>query len=365
MPTVFLRCIVFLALVASTFVLVNAQIEQNPTGKILEIHSGRQPAQFIIALYRESNHGFWASGFPRLKDWKLPSTGDPVQAMDFRARLVGDKAELTISLFTGKRFGANVETVVSITITEGQTMEVPELKKYGFEPVMVKMLSTPTSVADVPLVNNPAPQLRTTVANIVATLPTFNIKFLNGSPKDIMAFEWHTETGGRPLLSSIAQGRYGNVLIEANGSYEMNIPASKRETDLGSVIMVIGAVIYRDGTIEGSPKSAASFLAFTEGRKKAVEEITALLEKAVEKKAGRADLASLISRVDSLDDSLPKANGRPTSAAGIAFAAVVTEAVGFLRRADKDFAGKSDDDLASALADLTRFYAEWRTRNTQ
>ncbi|MFT3745970.1 MAG: hypothetical protein QM785_17000 [Pyrinomonadaceae bacterium] len=362
MPTILVRSIVFFVFMVCAIPTTNAQDEQNPTGKILEIHSGRQPMPSVIPLYREHNYGFWASGFPRLKDWKVPSSGDPVQAMDFRARLISDKAEMTISLFSGKRFGENVEVVARVWISEGQTIEVMELKKFGFEPVTVKMLATPTVVADVPLVTNPASQLRTTVSNVVATLPTFNIKFLNGSPKDIMAFEWHTETGGRPLASSIAQGKYGKALIEANGSYEMNIPASKRETDLGPIQMVIGAVIYSDGSIEGSTRSASSFLSFTEGRRKAVEEISALLEKAVERKAGRDDLSSLILRVDSLDDSLPRANGRPTSAVGIAFAAVVTEAVGFLRRADTDFAGKSEAEFISALSDLARFYSEWHNR---
>lgn len=362
MPTVLFRSIIFLLLMSSVFALANAQDERNPTGKILEIHSGRQPRPSVIPLYREHNYGFWASGFPRLKDWKMPSGGDPVQAMDFRARLVGDKAEMTISLFSGKRFGENVEIIARVSISDGQTIEVTDLKKFGYEPITVKMLATSMAVADVPLVTNPAPQLRTTVSNIVATLPTFSVNFLNDSPKEILAFSWHTETDGRRLMSGLSQGRYGNALIDSGGTYEIKIKSNKRETDLNPVIMIIGAVIYRDGSIDGDPKAATSFLAFTEGRKKALEQIVPLLQKAAEKGPGRADIVSLIAKIDGLTDGGPRNNGRPSTPLGIAFAGIVTETVGLLREADRDFTGKTDAELGTSLIKLAKFYSDWQTR---
>jgi hypothetical protein len=362
MPTILFRFLVFLVLITSTFVLTNAQDRQEPSGKTLEIQSTRTPPPGNIALFWERSNGFWAPGFPRLKDWKMPSTGDPVQALEFKARLVGDKCELTISQFSGKRFGANIDILARVVVVEGETFVVSELKKYGFEPVTVKMVTTPIAVGDVPIVSNPSPRLRTTVNSVVATLPAFSIKFQNDSPKDVMAIEWHTETSGRILLSSISQGKYGKALIEANGSFERIIRTQKRETDLNPVTMAIGAVIYRDGSIDGDPKAASSFLAFTEGRNMALDKIVPLFDKAIEIRAGLGDLASLISDVDSLNDGSPRVNGRPSTARGIAFNDVVTEAVGFLRRAEVDFAGKSDAEFAAALNDLAKFYREWQTR---
>lgn len=362
MPTVLFRSLIYLVFLSSAFVATNAQNRQEPSGRILEIHSGRWPRPSVIALSSEHSNGFWGAGFPRLKDWKLPSTGDPVQAMDFKARLVGDKAEVMISLFTGKRFGENVEVIARIAISEGETIEVSDLKKFGFEPVAIKMLVTPTAVADVPLVTNPAPLLRTTVNSIVATIPTLSVKFENGSPKAIMAFEWHTETDGRRLMSGVAQGKYGNALIVPGGLYEMNLKTNTRDTDHNPVTMVIGAVIYEDGSIDGSPQAAVAFLAYTEGRKRALEQLVPLLLKTAETKSGRPDMLELIAKVDLLTDGGPKVNGRPASPVGIAFAGIITEALGRLRQLNSESVGKSDAEAISSMTELANFYRAWQVK---
>jgi hypothetical protein len=154
-------------------------------------------------------------------------------------------------------------------------------------------------------------------------------------------------------------------LIDAGGIYEMNFPASKRPTDLNPIVLVIGAVVYRDGSIDGDAKFAAPFLAFTEGRKKALEQIVPLLQKNAANGTGRADLAQLIAKIDAVTDGGPRVNGRPSGPVSIAFAAVVTDTVGFLRRVETDFAGKSDAEVVAALSDLAKFYAEWQTRMNQ
>lgn len=360
MPTSLQRTFASLVLLTCTFLYTSAQDAQEPTGKILEVHSKRNPQPSIIALYRERFNGFWASGYPRLKDWKAPPTGDPIQALDFKAQLVGDKCELIISTLSGKRFGENVEPIARVSIADGDTVVVSELMKFGFDPVTVRLRSILTAVADVPFVTNPASGLRTEVSNIVATLPTFKIKFMNDSGKDIMAFDWYTEAGGKKLRSAIAQGRFGKALIEANGSYEMNINANRRDGDPNPVTMVIVSVVYRDGSVDGDRNSASTFLAFTEGRKKALEQIVPILQKEAEKTSGRTDLVSVKSKIDALTDGVS-----PSTAAGIAFEGTITELLDSLRKIDIQAGGKSDSELGSAFREITTSYREWLARMKQ
>lgn len=357
------RFLVVVIMTITAAVLVNGQEANSitePSGKVIEVHSSRSPRPSLIALGRDRSSGFWAS-FPRLKDWKPTSAADPIQVIDFKARLVGDQGELVISGLSGKRFGENTEIIARIMLSVGDTVVISEMKKFGFEPVTVKMLQIATAIADVPLVSNPAPLLRTKVSNVVATLPTFNIKFVNESSKDIMAFAWHTQAGEHMLLTSTAQGKYGEPLMAANGSFEMNISAENHDTGSPYVTMVIRAVIYADGSIDGDPKEALSFLAYTEGRKKALEQLVPIFRKAADKSSRRPDIPSLISAVDAISDGGPQVNGRPSSPAGIAFAGVIKEALESLRRLNSE-SMEDGVETQRKLAELSDFYRDWQIR---
>lgn len=365
MPNSLVRVLVLSIMTIAAFGTARGQesnLSEGPSGKVIEIQSSRSPQPLLIVLSHDRRSGFWASGFTRLKDWKVPDTGDPIQAMDFRARLVGDHGELDISLFRGKRFGEITENVAHIVLSVGDTVIVSELKKFGFEPVTVKMSLVPTTIADVPLVSNPAPMLRTTVSNFVSTLPAFKVRFLNESKKDVAALAWYTVAGDKKLMSALAQAEYGKPLIEANGSYELNIRAENPDPSEDYISFVIGAVIYEDGTVEGDALQAANFFSFSEGRKKALGQLVPLLFKTAEQNSQSSDIPTLIAAVDNLTDGGPRVSGRPRSPVGIAFAAVISEALESLRQLNSVSVGKPDVEVRRSLTQLAEFYRDWQNR---
>ncbi len=356
-----LRILFLLILVTSGNYLAKGQ-DAAPSGRILEITSGRMPRPDVIALHTDRPSGFWASGFPRTKDWKVPETGDPVHVLNFSGRLIGDRAELVISSFSGKRFDDIRENIATVMISEGETVVASDMKKFGFEPVTIRMLRTTTAIADVPMVSNPAPLLRTTVSTTVATLPTFKVSFLNESKKDVMAFAWHTEAGGRMLLSALRQGSFGKPLIESGGTYEINVRANQQDGPSNTVNFVIGAVIYKDGSIDGDPKAASTFLFFTEGRKNALNRIVPIFQKVLETDSSRIDIQGLIKLVDGLTDGSPLVKGRPSTAAGIAFSGVVSDALKSLRQLDSESAGRTDAEVREMVSEIATLYREWQSR---
>ncbi len=365
MAAITTRFCVLLILVVTLTGLASGQdsdLRLEPTGFVIEIHSNRPPGPVPIELRRDKSSGFWASGFPYLKDWKRSDTSEASQVLDFKANLIGDQGELVISLFRGKRFGEIIEKIARILISEGDTVVVSEMAKFGFEPITVKLLRKTTTVANVPLVSNPASLLRTTVIPIVSTLPKFYIKFHNETGKDIMAFDWHTEAGGRRLMTGLAQGKYGHVLIESSSSYEMNINARQNKGDTDLIKMVISAVIFKDGTVEGSTQAAETYFSFTEGRKKALDSLVPLLESASVGNSQRPDLAGLIARVDSLTDDFPKIDGNIYTTVGIAFESVITEAMQNLRKIDSESVGKPDSEKMAKLNEVAKFFREWQSR---
>jgi hypothetical protein len=126
--------------------------------------------------------------------------------------------------------------------------------------------------------------------------------------------------------------------------------------------MVIGAVVYRDGSIDGDAAEAANYLAFEEGRKRALDRLVPMLEKAADSGLGSTNLLALIGKVDLITDGGPQINGRASSAAGIAFEDVISDALVQLRKIGSNFDAPGGNENARALKDMASFYFEWHGR---
>lgn len=288
----------------------------------------------------------------------MPAGAEPIQAINISAQLAGDKAEVIVSVFRGRRFGEINEQVSRLLLAEGETASVTDLKKYGFKPITVKMLAVETSVANVPVVSNPSGSLKAFVSPAVSTVPSFEVRFANLSSKNIAAIAWHTEAGGWKLMSGLPQGKHGDALIMSGDEYEMSVKVGGIREPSDYVTFAIDAVIYSDGTFVGEDKEAAMFLSFTEGRKRALSAVIPILESATSDKE-RINLVGLIARIDSIGHGGETKNGRPATADGIAFEGVIREVVGDLRGLD---ATKANAELRKDFLGLTLFYKEWQDK---
>lgn len=110
------------------------------------------------------------------------------------------------------------------------------------------------------------------------------------------------------------QGKQGEPLIKANGSYELKQdlpplahPAPQGYTPTPSPFqhIVIESVVYEDGTYEGEAQPAATYLGFAAGRKTELERIVPVLESALTASQSleelRLQLTSLTYDVDDAD----------------------------------------------------------------
>lgn len=359
------RLLLLLFLVITQFLLASGQdanTSLQPTGKVVEVYSGNLKSPSIIPLQYGKPNGFWSSNFPSIKDWKLPSGEQRIQVINIEAKLIDEKSEVTVTVFKGKRFGEINELVVKVMLSEGESVEVPELKKYGYHPITLKMVLIGTTTSNVPLVSNPAKSLKIFVNPTVSTAPSFNVKVVNESSNSVLAIAWHTEAGGRRLLSSMPRGRHGESLINANGEYVVNIKNNNTNPSIEYTSLVIDAVIYEDGTVDGDYNKAATFFAFIEGEKKALSKIIPLLQSAIQTHSQKLDISSLITRIDAITEGTEDKDGQPTSAVGVSFASIIKDLVVAVRKLDSNSADKSDAGIRNDLMELLRFYEEWQNK---
>ncbi len=370
MRVVWYRLLFFLPLFGASLLFASGQdarVKTEPSGKVIEVHSDGSRPPLTIALRLDRPAGFWTSNFPRVKDWKQPADEEPAQVVNFSAKLIGDNAEVIISVFKGKRFGEKTEPVATLLLSEGESETVSGLSKYGYLPLTVKLAGVATTTVNVPLVTNPAQSLRAVVSPTVSTLPEFKVKLTNESSKAVLALGWHTEAGGRMLLSSVPQGRHGKPLMDANGEYEAVISAVNPNPLVNNITLAIEWVIYEDRTVEGDERRAATFFSFMEGRKNALSRLLPILRTASEAGSQRLDVVGLIRRVDSVfhgGETITSGSGvgRPATPVGIAFEGVVKELLDALRKLDAASVGKTDADIQVTLRELTSFYEEWLGR---
>jgi hypothetical protein len=329
--------------------------EQQPTGKALEVISSGPSKPALIALSAKSN-GFW-SDFPRFTDWKLPPGEERVQAVSVYAKLVGEKAEVSVSVFRGKRFGETKDQIASFVLAEGESAKVSELARFGIEPCLIRMIRVEPSIANVPLIVNPVASLVAVVVPIVSTLPTFRLRLTNNSEKAILAMVWHTEARGKRLMSSLPQGKLGRALIGPNAEYQLTVDYDNPDPTAVNMSFIIEAVIYEDGSFEGDSAAASHFLEFVEGRKKALSEILPILRS--EANTAAPDLAALITRIDAAGEARSSRKTRED----IAFSGVLSDVLAALRAlgaASPQATGT--DGVRQALLGLTTAYSEWFDR---
>lgn len=334
--------------------------ETRSAGRVVEVSfAGSRPVSRIDITAGHPN-GFWTSNLPRLDNWQQIQGADVIQAIKFLAQLAGDKAEITIFALKGKRFGEITEPIGSYTIGLGESVNVGEMKRFGFEPFTLKLTAADPMMAYMPNVDNPSRSLWVSVSPVESALPAFGLKFRNDTSKAILAIAFHSEAKGRPILSGMPQGQYGKPLMAPGGEYDTVMKTNGHD----DIRVVVDAVIYEDSSIEGDEAKGATFLAYRQGRKAALKKLMSILRTASYSN-GKLELAALIGRIDS-EATVPQnnANRVPGSLASqerVAFEGVVKEMLVALRKLG------SMDDLSPAevqrmFEEFVQFNQDWLDR---
>lgn len=288
-----------------------------------ERHGGDAPGLRFDVPERAFAGGYAEFGTPRRAAAGERPKGQATPArVRVRASYEGDAVRLKVAAVfddthpadaPGPKFGAREQELASRLAGEGETVTFEEFGRFGYEPLVLRVVRAEPEPERPP---TPAPtravsRLRSvevvSFAAAGARLERGLLTLLNVSQKNISALEVNVPEQGH---SQTAQGASGRPLMRPGGSYqtEITLGISGRETPQGFVPdpppaeLVVGAVVFEDGSYEGDVKAAARMAASQKGRLWQFARVLRLLQSALDAppQEAAAALAALKSEVAGL-----------------------------------------------------------------
>jgi hypothetical protein len=304
----------------------------------IEIVDGPHPHSFSVS---SSEGGAIEIGPPpKRPDWKQPPDRAPLTRITIRSVLERDGVSIKIGgVFDdsypagapGPKYGAKEQAIASYSAREGETITINELERFGFEPLVLRVVRfQPQPFPE------PSAKVLPEVINALKSVAfvdlqseepvshSYNLTLQNLAAKSIVALtvgtqQSHTESMEGVLKPLMLPGAIFKTSIGLSAS----IPP---ETSPGT--LVIGTVLFDDGSYEGDVVAAAEMAARSKGRRiqfsralqllqgipadqppqetiRAIQEVKAAVEKL------RIDVdPALVAELQSQFPLLPKANGK-------------------------------------------------------
>jgi hypothetical protein len=254
------------------------------TALVVTYADGRTSANAIGPAPRS----FWTPAFPRVADWQPPAGGEKASALQVAFVLVGDDARVEISLLYGQPHSS--ETSVARTVVRrDQRVEIPELTKFGVQPITLSLTTIEPVKVEPPKVTIDFPGLEVSdVAVVPDAVPRYRVTVRNATSTAARAFSVATFADGRPALSGIQRGHDGTAVVLPGETYAFDIrSAGGRPGAQGTVaplpfnLIRISNALWKDGSSSGSPKWGAEELAADLGERLQLEHVVAAVTQAM------------------------------------------------------------------------------------
>jgi hypothetical protein len=233
-----------------------------------------------------------------LPGWQQPADALPLTRIRIRSTLEGDGVRIKVAVVfddsepadaPGPKYGEREQPLASYLVQEGETATVSELTRFGFEPMVLRV------VKHQPRAEQPAPIMQPQIINPLQSVTVvsfeskappstfYGLTLRNLSVKSIIALDVYiVEDGGSSGQRMEAPPEH--PLMPPGATYETSISMGGWLTPQGSVpdmhqpTMTIGTVVFADGTYEGEAKTAAEIMARRRGQQKQLARVLPLLQ---------------------------------------------------------------------------------------
>lgn len=391
-----LRC----ALVLSVFYTTAAQEKQaGAESRRLVVEVVDETFNDIRSTVAEDKNGGYMEFSPprRVAGWKQPKGALPLTAIRLRSWREGESVRIEVAAVfndslradePGPKYGEHERCVASYLAREGETVRVDGLKQFGVEPFELKVASAEPETEMQPI---PAPlrvinRLKSvevvSFAKEGAHLENGRLTLLNVSSKNIVALEISVPDEGYAQTARAASGR---ALMRPGNSYETELHLGQTSATPQGLVqetpdaLVVGTVLFDDGSYEGDVEAAARMTARDRGRLTQLARVLKLLQSALEPQAldapdavekFKSQVAGL--RIDaepsSVDEllakfpGLPKSEGRRLVASNIldGLSAGREETLNLLRGIENKPSQKATDSNPRRILEELRGYIEKR-----
>ena len=292
--------LLFLLLCVPGLVAQEQAAKPTPRKLALEIvgrHYGSSPV-----LEPPSEGGFMEMSAPRqLPEWKPPAGAVPLTRIRIRSKYEGAGVRINVAVVfddsepadaPGPKYGEKEQALASYLAQEGETVTVSELARFGVEPLRLRVVeaapreSTPPPALQ-PQLSNPLKSVTVVSFESEAHSPTsYRLTLRNLAPKSIIVLDvYSAQSGGRS--SERMQGTPARPLMAPGATFEAHVSINGgggRMTPQGFLpdpprqqTLVVGTVIFEDGTYEGEVRIAAEFTAERRGLQTQLARVLPLL----------------------------------------------------------------------------------------
>lgn len=304
MTKLFTKGIVLALLLAAYFSFSHTSAAARPqqedkqpvAGLAVQIVGPDQAKMKSLVLPPPSEGGWMETGsFKQIRGWQRPEGELPLTRIRLKSNYEGQSVRIKlIGIFDdsedpslpGPKYGEREKNIASYLLREGETVEAKELKTFGVEPLILKIvpvkfqLGIPSSEPIEVKVNNPLKTVEVTGVEKQADSPdTYLITIRNLTEKNIIALQLDQpdEDGGGGSSQS-AESSFERQLIAPFGTYQEQVQIQPRRsshhgqnteenTAPQPISLIVGTVVFEDGSSEGDERRAAQIITQREGRR--------------------------------------------------------------------------------------------------
>jgi len=282
-----------------------------PTQLALEVQFYPNTPPGYQSVPPRGRSGGWWGRFARVPGWQQPADWPEVSAVEIKSELAEDGIRIWVSAFLGK-MREQTRMVASYVIREHEKKTVRELADLGVQPFEIKVIRVNLAAMELPQFRSKAKSIELVVMQPkLSTMPAFEVVVRNVSDKNVNALSQQVFQSGRRQISSMPQGKEGQVLIPPGGTYAFTVPIAVRAMPtadsftpvvLPNQTIEVSTAVFVDGSFEGDSEPALSFTGFQKGRSIQLARVIGLLDNILAANStGAPDLASLRAQVSALN----------------------------------------------------------------
>ncbi len=251
-----------------------------------------QPSYSQIPNSGESTLLFYQ--FNKIAGWQRPlSQSAEPSAIKLVCKREGDSVRIDVSVLLGQfdkldtprsLKGVPEKTVAVYFAKQGETISLRELPQFGIKPFDIKVVNAKPPVATTPQIINKTKAVE--VVGVEESRQRYRLSLKNVSSKNIIALNLYVPSRGGQS-GQMVQGTQDQPAIKSGELYETDVHISRggRMTPQGYAPdpveqpkIVIGTVVFDDGTFEGETEAAADIEARQKGRKMQLSRVVTLLQ---------------------------------------------------------------------------------------
>lgn len=268
--------------------------------QVVDVETNRPPTP----VYWSRSQGMLEIGVTKkLPNW-TETAGAPLTRIRIRSNMEGDaSARINVAAVfddsepvetPGPKYGQSEKHLNSYLVREGETITVDELAKFGFEPLILKIVKAQPHQEE-PAIDAPPPPVINNLKSveIVGIAPdsisgrNYQLTVRNVSTKNILALEvYQARKGSR--TATISNGDPLHPIMKPADLHTCSLPyPRRRELSKDGQIeeesnLVVGTVVFDDETFEGEPATALRIVSGLDGQRIQFGRAVLLLKKILE-----------------------------------------------------------------------------------